>query len=267
MVAEFALPTGSFKDRGAAAVVAAAKESAARRVTLDSSGNAGLAVAAAAARAGLSSLIRVAASIAPEKAALLRATGAALETHPTRAEAAEACVRDSESYDASHVRNPLFRAGVATLARAWLEIAAIPAVVYLPVGNGSLLLGLWDGLLALRESGRLDTLPRLVAVQAERCAPIARPESPGDGSTIADGCAILHPPAADEIREAIAASGGEAVTATEEEIETAWIDAWRSGFPIEPTSALAFAALARAENSAPSAVVATGSGLKAPPRC
>lgn len=266
VVAEFALPTGSFKDRGAAAVVEGAKASNARRVTLDSSGNAGLAVAAAAARAGLSSVIRVAASISPEKAALLRATGARLETHPTRAEAVSACARDSESYDASHVRNPLFRAGVATLARAWIEKAPIPEVIYLPVGNGSLLLGLWDGLLSLRESGRIDALPRLVAVQADRCAPISRPESPGDGATIANGCAILHPPAAAEIRAAIAASGGEAVTVTEEEIERAWIEAWRYGFPIEPTSALAFAALASSGNSAPSAVLATGSGLKAPPR-
>src|SRR5258708_22233030 len=71
VVGEFALPTGSFKDRGAAAVVAAAIAAGARRVTLDSSGNAALAVAAAASRAGLSALLRVAASISPAKRALL----------------------------------------------------------------------------------------------------------------------------------------------------------------------------------------------------
>ena len=265
VVAEFALPTGSFKDRGAAAVVAAAKEAGARTVTLDSSGNAGLAVAAAASRAGLAARIRVASTISAEKLALLRATGAEIDTHPSRAEAALACVRDAESYDASHVRNPAFRRGVATLARAWIEKASIPDVVYLPVGNGSLLLGLWDGLLDLRASGRLAALPALVAVQAERCAPIARPDSPGDGRTIADGCAILHPPAADEIRAAISASGGEAIAVTEDEIERAWIAAWRCGFPIEPTSALAFAGRARSGRSGSSAVVATGSGLKAHP--
>lgn len=265
VVAEFALPTGSFKDRGAAAVVEGARASGARRVTLDSSGNAGLAVAAAASRAGLASLIRVAASISAEKASLLRATGAAVETHPTRAEAALACARDSASYDASHVRNPLFRQGVATLSRAWIEKAPIPEIVYLPVGNGSLLLGLWDGLLALRAAGRISNLPRLVAVQAERCAPIACPDSPGDGKTIADGCSILDPPAAGEIREAISASGGEAIAVPDSEIERAWVAAWRSGFPIEPTSALAFAGLARSSGSHSAAVIATGSGLKAHP--
>jgi threonine synthase len=265
VVAEFALPTGSFKDRGAAAVVAAAAVSGARRVTLDSSGNAGLAVAAAASRAGLASLIRVTESISPEKESLLRSTGAAIEKLPTRAQAALACVRDTESYDASHVRNPFFRRGVATLARAWLQKQPLPETVYLPVGNGSLLLGLWQGFLELRDAGRISALPRLVALQAERCAPIARPEAPGDGKTIADGCAILDPPAAEEIRAAIAASGGEAIAIPEDEIASAWLSAWRSGFPIEPTSALAFAGLARSSDTGPAAVIATGSGLKAHP--
>ena len=265
VVAEFALPTGSFKDRGAEAVVAEARASGARRVTLDSSGNAGLAVAAAASRAGLACRVRVAASISPAKAALLRAAGAELESHPTRAEAARACVKDSESYDASHVRNPMFRRGVATLAGAWAARATIPESVYLPVGNGSLLLGLWHGLRELRAAGRIAALPRLVAVQAEGCSPIVHPGSPGDGRTMADGCAILDPPAAAEIRAAIAASGGEAISVSEAEIEAAWKAAWRSGFPIEPTSALAFAALERSRDPGNAAVVATGSGLKAYP--
>ncbi|MGH9441318.1 MAG: pyridoxal-phosphate dependent enzyme [Thermoanaerobaculia bacterium] len=265
VVAEFALPTGSFKDRGAAAVVAGALSSGARAVTLDSSGNAGLAVAAAAARAGLVSRIRVPASISPAKADLLRSTGAVLETHPSRADAVRACLEDSDSYDASHVRNPLFREGVATLAAAWLEKASIPATIYLPVGNGSLLLGLWAGLRALHRAGRIAVLPRLIAVQSERCAPIALPDSPGDGKTIADGCAILEPPAGEEIRRAIAESGGKAIAVAEEEIRRSWTAAWRGGLPIEPTSALAFAGLARSDDSGTAAVIATGSGLKCHP--
>jgi threonine synthase len=265
VVAEFALPTGSFKDRGAAAVVADAAARGASRVSLDSSGNAGLAVAAAAARAGLPAVVRIAAGASPAKVALIRATGARIEEFTTRAEAVRACADDSASYDASHVRNPLFRAGVATLARAWAARGDIPETIYLPVGNGSLLLGLWQGLVELERSGRLRTLPRLVAVQARRCAPIACPEDPGDGRTIADGCAILAPPAAPEIREAIAASGGSAVAVSEEEIDAAWRTAWRSGFPIEPTAALGFAALARGGEGT-RGVIATGSGLKDPPR-
>ena len=265
VVAEFALPTGSFKDRGAAAVVADACAKGARRVSLDSSGNAGLAVAAAAARAGLKAVVRIAAGASPAKEALIRATGARIERFPDRAGAIRACAGDSSSYDASHVRNPLFRLGIATLAAAWASREEIPPTIYLPVGNGSLLLGLWSGLQDLRRDGRLTRMPRLVAVQARRCAPIAHPEDPGDGRTIADGCAVLAPAAAAEIRSAIAESGGAAVSVSEEEIAAAWIEAWRDGFPVEATSALGFAALARDSADGRCAVVATGSGLKGPP--
>jgi threonine synthase len=265
VVAEFALPTGSFKDRGAAAVVADAAVRGASRVSLDSSGNAGLAVAAAAARAGLEAVVRIAAGASPAKVALIRATGARVEVFPTRAEAVRACAEDSVSYDASHVRNPLFRTGIATLAAAWSSRSELPATIYVPVGSGSLLLGLWEGLGGLQRSGRLRHLPRLVAVQARRCAPIACPEDPGDGRTMADGCAILAPSAAPEIRAAIAESGGTAMAVSEEEIDAAWRTAWRSGFPIEPTAALGFAALARGGEGT-RGVIATGSGLKDPPR-
>ena len=266
VVAEFALPTGSFKDRGAAAVVADARARGARRVTLDSSGNAGLAVAAAAARAGISAVVRVVESISPEKSALLLAAGAVLDVHATREEAARACARDADSYDASHIRNPLFRQGIATLAEAWLSAGALPETIILPVGNGSLLLGLWQGLRELRMRGAISSLPKLLAIQPERCAPIANPNSPGSGATIADGCAIRHPPAAREIRDAITESGGEAIAVSEEEIERAWRRAWREGFPIEPTSALAFAGLDHSRTPGSVALIATGSGLKACPR-
>ncbi len=267
VVAEFGLPTGSFKDRGAAAVVAHAAALGARTVSLDSSGNAGIAVAAAAARAGLSAVVRVAEGIAPAKESLILALGARLEKFATRAEATRACAEDRNAYDASHVRNPIFRSGVATLACAWRRAGSIPPTIYLPVGNGSLLLGLWEGIAELLAEGSIDRAPKLIAVQSERCAPIAAPEDPGDGKTIADGCAILAPPAAGEIRQAIAASGGSAIAVTEEEIDRAWKAAWTHGFPIEPTSALAFAGYERMPATGPCAIIATGSGLKfSPPR-
>jgi threonine synthase len=264
VVAEFALPTGSFKDRGAAAVVADAAARGARRVCLDSSGNAGFAVAAAARRAGLEAIVRVA-GISPEKEALIASTGARIEKFASRADAARACTSDRGSYDASHVRNPAFREGVATLAAAWARRAGLPDRVLLPVGNGSLLLGLWAGLRRLRREGAIATLPRLLAVQSDRCAPIARPDAPGDGRTIADGCAVLEPALASEIRVAIAESGGRAIAVPEDAIAPAWRQAWRDGFPIEPTSALPFAALEAFPDDGDTAVLATGSGLKRAP--
>ena len=265
VVAEFALPTGSFKDRGAEAVVAHACAAGARRVSLDSSGNAGLAVAAAARRAGLEAVVRVAAGISPAKEALIASTGARIEKFDSRAEAVRACAADLDAYDASHVRNPVFREGVATLAAAWARKASLPDRVVLPVGNGSLLLGLWEGLRRLRAERTIGRLPRLVAVQSERCAPIARPSAPGDGRTMADGCAVLDPPLAGAIRAAIEESGGLAIAVPESSIAAAWREAWNDGFPIEPTSALAFAAFDALPEADATAVIATGSGLKHPP--
>jgi threonine synthase len=266
VVAEFALPTGSFKDRGAAAVAAQARRRGARRLALDSSGNAALAVAAAAAREGLPCVARMTSSASPTKIALVRAAGASVEIFASRREAAAASLDDRESYDASHVRNPVFRAGVSTLATSWNDSGPIPATIYVPVGNGSLLLGLRDGFSGLVRAGRLSVLPRLVAVQPAACCPVVRPESPGDGRTIADGCAVLEPPAASEIREAVAATGGRGIVVGEDEIRRAWFRAWRDGFPVEASSALAFAAAEReAAEGRAVAILATGSGLKGPP--
>jgi len=266
VAAEFALPTGSFKDRGAAAVVAGARLTGASRVVLDSSGNAGLAVAAAAARARIACTVHMARGAAPEKIRLIRAAGARVEIHATRAEAARACLDDPVAYDAGHVRNPLFRKGVASAAAAWNRIGSLPRELYLPVGNGVLLLGLADGFADLRDRTGGGPSPRMIAVQAENCAPIAAVGNPGCGRTIADGCAVADPPLAVEVREAIRRSGGEAVAISEPDIAAAWREAWRDGFPIEATSALAFAAARRGKGPSPgSSIVATGSGLKCPP--
>jgi threonine synthase len=263
VVAEHLLPAGSFKIRGAEAVVADALRVGAGRVALESSGNAGFAVALLARRAGIPAVVRVAGTIIPEKERLLRAAGADVEKYESREDAQSAGRADAQSYDASHVRNPLFRKGVATLATEWRRHAEPPPRIYLPVGNGSLLLGLWEGFRALFDSRRIARMPQLVAVQAEHCAPIARPEDPGDGETAADGCAILHPPAREGILEAIAASGGRVITVTEEEIALSQVQAQSDGFAIEPTAALAFAAAERLRaDGIPAAVISTGAAVK-----
>jgi len=141
----------------------------ARRVSLDSSGNAGLAVAAAARRAGLDAVVRVGPGISPAKEALIAATGARVEKFPDRAAAVRACAGDADAYDASHVRNPLFRRGISTLARAWAAKAAIPDRIVLPVGNGSLLLGLWEGFAAMRRDVPVAQRAALLLIAAMFC--------------------------------------------------------------------------------------------------
>jgi threonine synthase len=259
VAAEYLLPTGSFKIRGAEAVVADAAARGAVRVSLDSSGNAGLAVAVLAKSAGLRAIVRVS-GIREEKKGLLIDAGATVEEFPTRAEAAAACLEDTASYDASHVRNPLFRRGIASFWENWPAGYRIPEEIVLPAGNGTLLIGLAEGFPAGQSR---NSLPRLIAVQAEHCAPLARPEDPGDGVTAADGCAVRSPPLADEVRGLVARSRGEFRTISEHGIEVATERAWKDGFPIEPTSGLAFAAAeSRSETGGPILLMATGAAWK-----
>ncbi len=103
-------------------------------------------------------------------------------------EAARAAAEETGAWYASHVYRPEFAHGVKTLAFELHEqLDGPPGTVVVPAGNGTLVLGLWLG---FRELGA--RLPRIVAVQAERCAPLAGLAP--TGPTAASGIAIPAPP-------------------------------------------------------------------------
>jgi threonine synthase len=256
VAAEYLLPAGSFKDRGARRVVADAKAKGADLIATDSSGNAGFAIALYAARSKIRARIHVVETAAPEKIALIRATGADIIVHPNRAAATSAAANE-DAYDGSHIRNPIFWAGVAEMNERWAAEGPYPDEVWLPVGNGSLLFGL-----ALGFGTRL---PRLVGIQPARCAPIANPGEPLE-PTLADGVSVGQPMHETQLRAIVQRSSGRWESISEQAIEAAFRNAWADGFPIEPTSALPFALLEEKGNpSSPVVIVATGSGLKHPP--
>ena len=146
-----------------------------------------------------------------------------------------------------------------------------PDTVVLPAGNGTLLLGAAIGFRELHAAGVIDRLPRLVAVQAGRCAPLYRafhglPEVAPE-STIAEGIAIPLPVRGPQILEAVRESGGTIVAVSEDEIARAWEATSRQGMYIEPTSAATIAGVAQVlRDVAPGECVVsayTGHGLKA----
>jgi threonine synthase len=242
-------PTGSFKDRGASAMMGVAAGLGVEGVIVDSSGNAGRAVAAHAAAASMQATVYVPADTAPAKVSAITRYGATVvEVAGGRAAAGEAAQRDVGRrglWYASHVHQPLFHHGVKTLAFELYE--QLPGLesctVVVPAGNGTLVLGLWLGFEDLVAAGRLPRPPKLVAVQAERCAPLAgRPPLPGSGSTAATGIAIAAPPRGGQVRAAVQASGGRVVTVGEEAIERARSELRGLGFEGEPTGAVAWAA-------------------------
>jgi threonine synthase len=245
--AEFQHRTGSFKDRGAAAMIGTAAASGVRSVVADSSGNAGRAVAAYAADAGMECTVFVPTGTAPDKLAAIGGFGATVVEVPGGRPAAAGAARDrvgeGGGWYASHVHRPAFHHGVKTLALELFEqVPDIDAVV-VPAGNGTLVLGLWLGFGLLAALGHLARVPRIVAVQAERCAPLLG-RSPSGLPTAAAGIAIPDPPRAEPVRAAVAASGGRLIAVSEAGIERAREDLGGLGFEVEPTGAVAWAARA-----------------------
>ena len=253
MKCDFEMPTGSFKDRGAAVMLSLATDLGVRQVVADSSGNAGRAVAAYAARAGLGATVFVPDGTAPEKVNAIAAFGASVIIGGDRAGAAAAArraVEAGEGWYASHVYQPSFVHGVKTLAfELWDQLGGqAPATVVVPAGNGTLVMGLWLGFRELR----VPVMPRLLAVQAANCAPLAGLAPAGPSA--AAGIAIASPPRRGEVLAAIRASGGAVVTASEEAIAAAGVELAALGFRVEPAAAAAWAG--RVEG--PAVVVLTG---------
>ena len=273
-------PSGSYKDRGAAILISHARSLGVSHVVEDSSGNAGAAIAAYAARAGITCDIFVPEDTAPAKLAQIRGYGARLHRVPGDRQAATLAAQEAAetTYYASHVWNPFFLHGVKTFAfEVWEQMGRrAPDALVLPVGNGSLLLGAAIGFQELLAERKIHRMPRLIGVQARACAPLAAayeqgasvPAPVAPGFTRAEGIAIAMPARGDQVLAAVRASGGQFVTVSEEEIVAATRAWWRHGFAMEPTAGATLAGLTRYLSSSTrdrEIIVSsiTGHGLKA----
>ena len=278
---EFLNPTGSFKDRGTAVMVAVAVEHGVKELVEDSSGNAGASVSAYAARAGIRAHIFAPADAPKAKLRQISAYGAEVHAvdgdRQATSEAAVGFYREHGLVYASHALSPYFLEGTKTFAYEVAQQlgARGPAHVVFPVGNGGLFLGAWKGFRELREAGRLDSMPRLHCVQSRAVMPLAaayegQSWSPDAASaTIAGGIATASPPRLEQMAGALRDTGGVAVA-----VDDADILRWRKtlateeGVFAEPTSAAALAGLEelvrRGEVGRDETVVVpiTGSGLK-----
>ncbi|MGW7054931.1 threonine synthase [Streptomyces sp. NPDC054887] len=262
---DFLMPTLSFKDRGAVMLAALARRLGPGRVAhviADSSGNAGTAIAAYCARAGLPCTVYVPAATSPKKTEQIRAHGARVTLVPGDREAAAVAARAAAGepgvFYASHVHNPYFLHGTKTyLYELWEDLGGrLPDTVVVPVGNGTLLLGAWLAINELHGQGLVDRRPALVAVQAEAVSPLAAAfhagtdDLPGDGPrtparpTLAEGIAVPRPPRAAQILRAVRESGGTFLTVTDPQIRAAQRDLAARGLFVESTGVACWAALA-----------------------
>ena len=203
---DYYMPTLSFKDRGAAALIAHCKAIGVDAVVQDSSGNAGNSVAAYCGRAGIDCEIFVPKGTSPKKIAMIEAHGARVNVVPgSRDHCAQVCrdkVASEGVYYANHVYNPFFYEGTKTyIYETFEQLGRIPDNVLIPVGNGTLYLGAIAALEHLMASGAITEMPQIIAVQSENCDPLLQaaahhspnPEQLTPHPTIAEGIAIGEP--------------------------------------------------------------------------
>ncbi|MCX8182425.1 MAG: pyridoxal-phosphate dependent enzyme [Candidatus Methanomethyliaceae archaeon] len=267
---EYFSPTGSFKDRGAAVSVSRAKCIGVRSIVEDSSGNAGIAAAAYAARASIRARIYVPKDAPLAKRVMIRACGADVVECESRKDASARAVgelKENELY-IGHTWDPFYIEGMKTVAFELFESKCIPDAVMIPVASGTLFLGLFKGFLELNELGFLDKIPKFYAVQGESCAPLYEamygPIRAIRGSALADGLRIDAPPRKEEILNAIRKTSGEVLTVNDDEIIGALKDLYKKGIIVEPTSATAYAAFKRGKDLKNENVLIpmTGTGIK-----
>ena len=253
--ADYLMPTLSFKDRGAVLVIWLAKTLGIKKVIQDSSGNAGNSIAAYAARAGMECEIYVPEGTSPAKIQMIRSYGAKVNVLPlSRDETAKACreaARNGEGYYASHVFNPFFYQGTKTYIYEVLEqLGRIPDNLFIPVGNGTLLIGAIIALDELISSGVILRRPKIYAVQSEHCAPILEafaehkdvPEKIAAQKTLAEGIAVGQPARGAQILRDAYRTGIEFIPAKENGILEARRILAERGFYVEHTTAATYAA-------------------------
>ncbi len=172
-------PTASFKARGMAVAIARARELGVKAVALPSAGNAGGAAAAYGAAAGLEVHVAVPSDTPPPILEEIRMLGAELHLLQGLISDCGAFVRDGVErhgwFDLSTMKEPYRVEGKKTLGYELFEQLGgrLPETIVYPTGGGTGLIGMWK---AFEEMERLGWIgaerPRMIAVQAEGCAPI-----------------------------------------------------------------------------------------------
>lgn len=281
-------PTGTFKARGLGMAITKAKALGAKGLAVPSAGNAGGAAAVYAARAGLPVAVVVPRDTPAAAVAEALLAGAHVFTiEGSIATAGRVVGKVSPAlgwFDLSTLKEPYRLEGKKTMG---LELAeqlgwGAPDLLIYPTGGGTGLVGIWKAYQELTALGWVkDPCPRLVAVQAEGCAPVVKAwldqalvTSPWENPvTQAAGLRVPSPFAGRQILDAVRTSGGQALAASDAAIvEAQRLLARLEGIWTAPEAAATLAALLRLrdegglDSRARIVLLLTGAGIKnAPP--
>jgi threonine synthase len=287
---EGVIATGSFKARGAAVAVSKARELGVETLIMPTNGNAGAAASLYAARAGIRAKI-----IMPESApsiTRLECYAAGADLYLVRglisdcgrivARAVRKHALDERPwYDFSTLKEPYRIEGKKTMG---YEIAEqfgweSPDVILYPTGGGVGIIGVYKAFREMIELGFVGKMPRLVAVQAENCAPVVRAFQENkaessfweNSSTVAFGINVPKALGDFLVLEALYASKGHACAVADQEIILAQRElAQKEGCFICPEGSALYAAAAklrregRIGRNESVVLLNTGAGIKYP---
>ncbi len=227
-------PTGSFKARGLSAAVSKAKELGVERCIVPTAGNAGGALAAYCAKAGIACTVvmpKHTPAIFKQEcelygAELILVDGLINDCAKKVAELKQ----QGNYYDVSTLKEPYRLEGKKTMGYEIAEQLGweLPDVIIYPAGGGTGLIGIWKAFKEMIEMGWItgNHLPKMIAVQSQQCAPVVRAfynaDTWKDGFTplpsLANGLAVPYPFGMDMMQEVLHESNGMAYAVSEEEI-------------------------------------------------
>ncbi len=226
-------PTGSFKARGLSAAVTQAKALGAKTLAIPTAGNAGGALAAYAAKAGLRAVIVMPADTPAANVMECRAFGADVRQIAGLISDCGRYVAEHKNgegwYDVSTLKEPYRIEGKKTMAyELWEQLdGKLPSVIVYPTGGGVGLIGMWKAFDEMEALGWIGPgRPRMVSVQAAGCAPIVEAFDKGgesaefweNAATIASGLRVPQPLGDYLILSALRASLGTALAVRDAEM-------------------------------------------------
>ena len=225
-------PTGSFKARGLSVAISKAKELGITHCMIPTAGNAGGALSAYAAKAGMRATVVMPKHTPESLKEECRLYGAELILLDGLIDACGKKVKqlsaETGAFDMSTMKEPYRLEGKKTLG---YEIAEqlnwqLPDVIIYPTGGGTGLIGMWKAFSEMKELGWIKgKLPRMIIVQSENCNPMiqmfetgAFPETFLPEPSLAYGLAVPYPFAKDLIQQVVKESNGTGITVSEEEM-------------------------------------------------
>ena len=270
-------PTGSFKDRASYLVAAFARKYGINNIVVASTGNAASSMAGVGAAAGISVTVFVPKSAPKAKLTQILQYGAKLiavdGNYDLAFDLSLEYSRENGAMSRNTAYNPLTIEGKKTVSlEIFKKLGAAPDYVFVPVGDGVIIAGVYRGFIDLKKFELIEKIPTIYAVQSSGSDAICRAVSSGKfvripTSTVADSICVDVPRNGYYAKMLLEEYGGRCVVVSDDKILAAQkLLASTTGLFAEPAGAASLAGLIEVKDEIPQdatiVVLATGNGLK-----